>query len=60
MSSREKIKQQIDSLSEQELEKVSELIASLRGASSGKLRHLKKRDFGGKLDKVNIRDIAYD
>ena len=58
MSSREKIKQQIDKLSEQELEKVSELIASL--IKKKRTDGLPTFDLGGKFDKMDIRKGAYE
>jgi hypothetical protein len=57
MSSREKIKQQIDSLNEQELEKVSELIASLKAKK--RTDGLPTFDLSGKFDKMDIRKEAY-
>lgn len=62
MSIKEKIHQSLNTLSEQDLTKVEELIEELKGKQSSTRRtaHLKVRDLGGKFDQVNIRDAAYE
>ncbi len=49
MSTKEKIKQELDELSEPELQKVSELISLLMEKKSRRTKLLKLRDFEGNL-----------
>ena len=58
MSRREKIKQQIDTLNEQELAKVSEIITSLIGKK--RTDGLPTFDLNGKFDKMDVRKEAYE
>jgi hypothetical protein len=67
MSIKEKIRQSLNTLSEQDLAKVEQLIEELKNKqatqpSSARRRtqHLKTYDLGGKYDQVNIRDVAYE
>ncbi|MDF9800266.1 hypothetical protein OKW21_005529 [Catalinimonas alkaloidigena] len=60
MSTKEKIKQALDTLSEKDLEKVEQLVEALKSKKGRRTKYLKLRDFGGKFDHVNIRDIAYE
>ncbi|AXJ02505.1 hypothetical protein CYPRO_3272 [Cyclonatronum proteinivorum] len=59
MITKEKVKKDIDKLSEDELEKVYQYLTSLKKAkmSSGKILSLKLE---GKLDRKNIRALAYE
>ncbi|WKN45534.1 hypothetical protein [Tunicatimonas pelagia] len=63
MNIREKVRKQLDRLTDEELQVVSQMIHQLKSstsaeAPSSKKRLLKPRRFGGKLDGVNLRDIA--
>ena len=63
MSTKEKIKQQLDQITESELCRISDLINKFKGKSAKDARQtssssLKIRDFSGKLDHANVRDIA--
>lgn len=60
MSTKEKIKQALDTLNEKDLEKVEHLIEELKNKKGRRTQYLKTYDLGGKFDNVNIRDIAYD
>lgn len=60
MSTKEKIKQALDTLNEKDLEKIEQLVEELQSKKGRRTKHLKLRDFGGKFDNLNIRDIAYD
>lgn len=60
MSTKEKIKQALDTLSEKDLEKVEQLVETLKSKKGRRTKYLKTYDLGGKFDHVNIRDIAYD
>lgn len=60
MNTKEKIKQELDTLSDNDLEKVEQLIQELKSKKGKRTQYLKPRDLGGKFDNVNIRDIAYE
>jgi len=59
MTTKEKIKQEIDRLSDQELEKVYLYLTSLKQQKKAKsdIRSLHLKD---KLDNQNIRSVAYE
>lgn len=59
MITKEKVKKEIDRLSEVELEKVYLYLSSVTKSSTAKksIRSLKLK---GKLDKKNIRSVAYE
>jgi len=60
MSTKEIIKQALDTLNEKDLEKVAQLVTELQSKKGRRTKYLKTHDLGGKFDHVNIRDIAYD
>ncbi|MEM9832377.1 MAG: hypothetical protein AAF944_17225 [Bacteroidota bacterium] len=64
MNIKEKVRKQLDQLTDEELQKVSQMIHQLKSSTSAEIltkkRSLKPRRFGGKLDEVNVRDMAYD
>ena len=59
MSTKEKINQLLDTLGEEDLKKVEQLIESIKSKKK-RTEHLKTYDLGGKYDQVNIRDVAYE
>jgi hypothetical protein len=60
MDIKEKIKQSLETLSEQDLQKVEALVSELKSKKGRRSQLLKPRDLGGKLDHANIRDAAYE
>lgn len=60
MDIKDKIKQSLDTLSEQDLQKVEQLVSELKSKKGHRTRHLRPRDLGGKFDHTNIRDAAYE
>ena len=60
MNTKEKISRSLDTLNEEELEKVEQLIRELKSKQGRRTRHLKTYDLGGKYDQVNLRDVAYE
>jgi hypothetical protein len=60
MSTKEKIRQALDTLNENDLEKVAQLVTALQSKKGRRTSYLKTYDLGGKFDHVNIRDTAYD
>ena len=60
MSIKEKIKQELEELSEAELQKISALIDALKEKKNARIASLTPRDFGGKLDNQKLRDLAYE
>lgn len=58
MNLREKIKQEIDSLSDEEVQKLEKLIVSLK--TKKRTDGLPTFDLGGKFDKMNLRKEAYE
>ena len=68
MNIKEKIHQSLNTLSEQDLAKVEQLIEELKSKQGGndqhpptrRTGHLNVRDLGGNFDQVNIRDAAYE
>lgn len=60
MNIKDKIRQSLDTLSEQDLAKVEALVTELKSKKAHRTRHLKTRDLGGKFDHKNIRDAAYE
>ncbi len=59
MTTKEKVKQEIEHLSEIELEKVYLYLSSLTKKTK-KRPELPSLNLNGKLDKENIRSIAYE
>jgi len=59
MITKEKIKKEIDKLSETEAEKVYLYVASLKKTKKHKL-HIPAFNLGGKLDKEDLRTLAYE
>lgn len=59
MSIKEKIKQELEELNEAELQKISALIDALKGKKNTRTASLTPRDFDGRLDNRNLRDLAY-
>jgi hypothetical protein len=59
MITKEKVKKEIESLSEIELEKVYLYLSSLPKKTSEK-NHISALKLRGKLDNKNIRSIAYE
>jgi len=59
MITKEKVKKEIDQLSDTELEKVYLYLSSLKKTEKkrGKIRSLKLK---GKLDNQNLRSVAYE
>ena len=60
MSTKEKIQQELEKLSEQDLEKVSQLINELKSKKGRRTQHLKTFNLGGKFDNIDIRKEAYE
>jgi len=60
MDIKDKIKQSLDTLSEQDLQKVEQLVSELKNKKGHRTQHLNTRDLGGKFDHTNIRDAAYE
>lgn len=59
MITKEKVKKEIDRLSEVELEKVYLYLSSL-GREKKKRHHIRSLKLNGKLDSKDIRFIAYE
>jgi len=59
MITKEKVKQEIDRLSEVELEKVYLYLSSLPKKTKGK-SHISSHKLSGKLDNKDLRSIAYE
>lgn len=59
MDTKEKVKNQLDTLSDAEVRKVYQYIEDLKGKPAVK-KSLPFLDLKGKLDGKNIRSIAYD
>ncbi len=60
MNTKERIKQSLDTLSKEDLEKVDQLVEGLKSKQGRRTGSLKTYDLGGKYDQVNLRDIAYE
>ncbi|MFP4096083.1 MAG: hypothetical protein ACLFUB_16485 [Cyclobacteriaceae bacterium] len=60
MDIKDKIRQSLYTLSEQDLQKVEQLVTELKSKKGRRTRHLNTRDLGGKFDHINIRDAAYE
>lgn len=60
MSTKEKIHQELEKLSEQDLEKVSQFINNLKSKKEKRTQHLKTFNLGGKFDNIDIRKEAYE
>jgi hypothetical protein len=60
MDIKQKIKQSLDTLGEQDLQKVEQLVSELKNKKGHLTRHLKTRDLGGNFDHTNIREAAYE
>lgn len=59
MITKEQIKKEIDRLSDAELEKVYLYLTSLKKTEKSKL-NIRSLKLDGKLDKQNIRSVAYE
>ena len=59
MTTKEKVKKEIDKLSEKELEKVYLYLTSLRKAKKTQL-NIRSLNLQGKLDEENLRSVAYE
>lgn len=59
MITKEKVKKEIDRLSEVELEKVYLYLSSLRSEKTTK-RHIRSLELNGKLDNKDLRSLAYE
>lgn len=60
MDTKTKINQSLNTLSEEDLEKVSQLIKELKSKKQHRTKNLKSYDLGGKYDQKDLRDIAYE
>ena len=60
MSTKEKIQLELEKLSEQDLEKVSQFINELKNKKGKRTQHLKTFNLGGKFDNIDIRKEAYE
>jgi len=59
MTTKEKVKKEIDKLSETELEKVYLYLSSLRKTKKTRL-NIRSLNLQGKLDEENLRSLAYE
>lgn len=60
MVTKEELKKEIDKLPESLLDEVYNLLKNLHVGTSVSKREFKKRDFGGKFDRANVRGEAYE
>ena len=60
MDIKDKIKKDIDKIPPEKLPELDKYISSIINAKKRRKVNLTPRDFGGKLDHLNARDLAYE